>query len=144
MLPSIQTEALAHGCAACGCSFQDRHRIVSVYRTSDVTSFYTQVELGIIGSQVRNFWKHLSCDDPTLRHSDWHMNPDLNHCIRCNKALSQKDMVSPVFQVTDPNAVNPDDTSDVGIALAERVYFVHADCRNIALNKSATNILYKP
>lgn len=144
MLPSIQLEALAHGCATCSTAFNNRHRIVAVYQSGQVTSFYAQVELGIIGSQVRNYWTHVDCSDPTLKDTRWHMHPDITHCIRCNQSLSKKDMVIPVFQVTDPHAINPADPTDVGISLAERVYFVHADCKNQGLNKKNTNILYTP
>lgn len=132
-------EMLAHGCAGCGRAFKSSERVCSIYRAQDITSFEQQVELGIIGAGVRNHWVHLYCSDPTLK--DHSLKPDIHHCIECRTSLDKKDMVMPVFQVTDPRAVNPLDPTDVGLALAERVYFVHGSCRNKALDKDKDNPL---
>ena len=141
MLPGLLVEALTHGCADCGKPFEDRHRVKAAYVTKSITSFYNQIELGIIGASVRNYWVHLDCEDPALWSNEWNMNPDIQHCVKCGEGLSSKDMVVPVFQIVDPRAVNPNDPTDVGVALGDRVYFVHADCRNRELNKRSTNLL---
>lgn len=141
MLPGNLLEALAHGCANCGRRFDNRHRIKPAYRVNEITSFYNQVALGIIGAQARNFWVHLDCEDPTVKDTKWKMNPDINHCIACGEGLATKDIVTPVFQVIDPRAVNPNDLTDIGIALNDRIYFVHADCANRELNKRGSNLL---
>jgi hypothetical protein len=50
-------------------------------------------------------------------------------------------VIQPVFQVINPREQNPLDPTDVGIALNERVYFLHADCSNPGLNRHSSNIL---
>lgn len=70
------------------------------------------------------------------------MNPDMHNCIRCKKKLGEKDMVQPVFQIIDSKAINPLDPTDIGIALNERVYFVHCDCTNSKLDAHSSNIIF--
>ena len=135
----IAINALAHGCARCSTPFQDRHFCVAAYTVSTLRSFERQVELGIIGASVRNYWVHLACKDPTLK--QFKMHPDIQYCIRCNLALGKHNVVQPVYQIVDPEAINPADHTDKGVALGERVFFVHADCKNPSLNRENTNIL---
>lgn len=142
MLHGLQIDALAEGCADCGKPFEDAHRIRAAYAAKDIRSFERQVELGIIGANVRNFWVHVDCTDLKLTDEHWNMNPDIHHCIKCGKSLESDAIIVPVFQVIDPKAVNPDDPTDTGVALGERVYFIHADCKNTKLNKRNTNILF--
>jgi len=141
MLSGLQIEALAHGCASCGKPLLSGTRVLAAYHVSEISSFAEQVELGIIGAAARNFWVHLWCGDPKLM-KGWHMHPDIHHCIRCNEPLHKKDAVVPVFQVVDPAAFNPDDAADKGIALGDRVYFVHADCKNSRLDGHGDSILH--
>lgn len=105
-------------------------------------SFENQIDLGLIGANVRNNWLHFNCDKP-LR-TDWAMYPDLHSCIRCKKKLEASDLIQPVFQVVNPRAVNPSDATDIGIALNERVYMVHCDCFNPQLTNRSSNILVTP
>jgi hypothetical protein len=140
MLNDLRIEALSQGCARCGKTFADGHRLVAAYFVKDVRSFENQVELGIIGASVRNLWVHVDCDDPELSR-DWIMTPNIHHCIKCKTFLKKEDVVSPVFGIDNPRAVNPSDPTDVGLSLRERVYFMHVDCRNTSLNKDSSNIL---
>lgn len=139
MFSDRQIEALSHGCAGCGKGFTDGTFCVTSYRVSDIRPFFSQVELGIIGAGVRNIWLHLDCDEVNLR--SWNMQPDIHVCIRCKSHLGRTDVVQPVFQVVNPDAINPDDPTDKGVELGDRIYFVHVDCKNTALNQSSSNIL---
>ncbi len=131
--------ALTHRCAACSIELGEGHLITSAYVKADVTRFDRQVDLGLAGANVRGMWVHLDCAKPSRL--NWKMNPDLQTCLRCQKSIETRDDVQPVFQVTNPRMVNPRDPSDVGVALNERMYFVHADCRNPGLDKKSTHIL---
>ena len=140
MLNELRIDALSQGCARCGKTFADGHRLLAGYFVKDVRSFEKQIELGIIGANVRNLWIHLDCDDPHLSRG-WEMTPDIQHCIKCKAFLKKEDVVSPVFCIDNPRAMNPEDPTDMGITLRERVYFVHTDCTNPGLNRGASNIL---
>ena len=140
MLGDLQIEALSKGCASCGKSFADGHRLYATYFVKDVRSFERQIELGIIGARIRNLWVHVDCEDPLLK-DGWTMTPDIHHCIRCRSLLRKEEVVVPVFGIDNPRAVNPDDPQDIGISLRERVYFIHADCKNTTLTHNSTNIL---
>ncbi len=120
----------------------DGHLVTSAYFQSEIKHFGKQVELGIIGADVRTLWVHLDCQKMSRFH--WNMTPDIHTCMRCSQPIAARDVVQPVFQVTDPQAQNPSDPTDKGIALNERVYFVHADCRNPGLNKKSHHILLTP
>jgi len=143
MFSDLQINALGNGCAACGKPFVLNSRVRTAYRVGDVRSFEMQVELGIIGSNARNIWMHADCNDPQLLGKGWNMAPDIHHCIRCRSKLSREEIVSPVFSIDDANAVNPSDPTDRGLVLRDRVYFIHADCKNPRLNSQASNILLK-
>jgi len=138
---TISIETLSHGCVDCGQPFQIADRICSIYRAGEVRSFETQIELGVIGGGVRNYWIHLYCHNHKLKEHG--LKPDIHHCVECRKGLAKDDLVIPIFQVTNPRAINPLDPTDVGISLAERVYFIHGNCRNIAMNKQSTNPLHR-
>jgi hypothetical protein len=142
MADNIKIEALTHRCAACGQRMGDTHLVTSAYFKSDIRHFNKQVELGIIGADIRALWVHFDCKKPKI--SDWNMTPDIHVCIRCTKPLANKDIIQAVFQVIDNQAVNPSDPTDVGIALNERIYFIHCDCQNPTLNKQSSNILIMP
>jgi len=142
MVDSLRIEALMHRCAACSRRLEDGDMIASAYIKEDVAHFDKQVELGIVGADVRVMWVHLDCQKPSR--VEWRMNPDLQTCIRCNMKIGMKDVVQPCFQVTDPDARSSTDPTDRGIALNERIYFVHADCKNPGLDKRSTHILLKP
>lgn len=139
MLSDLQIEALAHGCAKCAGVFKTTHLVTAAYFHSSVKTFEAQVEIGLIGQNVRNLWLHFDCDKPT--YASWNMTPDIHICIRCKKRFAKDDVVQPVFQIIDPRAVNPSDPTDVGLALNERVYFVHAECKNAGMNKKSSNII---
>lgn len=141
MLSDLQIEALSQGCARCGKTFHDGHRLTAAYFTKDVRSFERQVELGIIGARIRNIWCHVSCEDPTLATNAWNMTPDIHHCIKCKSFLQKEDIVVPVFGIDNPRAVNPNDPTDIGISLRERIYFVHVDCKNKTLTGESSNII---
>jgi hypothetical protein len=138
----LKIEALANKCVSCSKLFKDGHLVFAAYWQRELTSFEKQVDLGLLGGNVRNTWLHFNCDKP-LR-TDWAMYPDLHSCIRCKKKLGTSDMVQPVFQIVNPRAVNPNDFTDVGIALNERLYLVHCDCTNTQLDHRSTNILVAP
>jgi hypothetical protein len=142
MLSDLQIKALGNGCAACGRPFVLNTRVRTAYHQQDIKSFETQIELGIIGAGVRNIWLHVDCEDTQLL-KGWNMAPDIHHCIRCHAKLRKEEIVSPVFSIDDADAVNPADPTDRGLALRERVYFVHADCRNTMLRNNSSNILIK-
>jgi hypothetical protein len=139
MLGNLQIKALAHNCAVCSKPFEDTHLVLAAYWHKSVRSFEKQIEIGLIGADVRNTWVHFSCDKPLF--ASWSMTPDIHSCIRCKQKFAANDMIQPVFQVINPHAVNPLDPTDVGIALNERVYFVHYDCKNPGLNRQSSNIL---
>lgn len=142
MLDDLRIEALAHGCVKCNKPLAHRQRVLTAYHVSELRSFSRQVELGLIGAGTRNFWTHVECDDPTLAKGTWfHMHPDIHHCIRCGKSLAAKDVVNPVFRVEDPNMVNPTDPADRGVALGDRIYFMHADCTSPALTKGSSVLI---
>jgi len=141
MLDDLRIEALAHGCATCSKPLNEGHRVLSAYHVSELRSFSRQAELGIIGAGARNFWTHVECANPALAKGSWAMHPDIHHCIRCGNKLSAKDIVNPVFRVDDPNMVNPSDPGDRGVALGDRIYFMHADCKNPALKSSSLLIV---
>jgi len=141
MIGDISLETLAHGCAACSHPFKVAHRICSLYKADEIRSFSVQVELGIAGAGVRNFWVHLLCKNPTLE--GYLLKPDIHICVECQNKFERDDMLIPVFQVTDPRAVNPLDPTDVGLSLGERVYFVHGSCRNKTLTKDSANVLHR-
>ncbi len=142
MFSDQQIHALGNGCASCGKPFVLNTRVRTAYQQRDLKSFEFQVELGIIGSGVRNIWVHVDCEDTQLLRG-WNMAPDIHHCIKCHSKLKRDEIVSPVFSIDDANAINPNDPTDKGLALRERVYFVHADCRNKTLNNQSSNILIK-
>ena len=136
MLTDLRIEALSHGCAKCSKPLDHGHRVLTAYHVSELRSFSSQVELGLIGAGARNFWTHVECDNPTLEKGNWfHMHPDIHHCIRCGNSLAAKDVVNPVFRVEDPNMVNPTDPTDRGVALGDRIYFMHADCKSPGLTR---------
>jgi hypothetical protein len=93
-----------------------------------------------VGAGVRNFFIHLDCEDPELL-KGWFVLPSIHHCIRCNGALKPADMVQPVFSVEDPKVRNPNDPTDLGVSLRERIFFVHCDCKNPGLNRASGNII---
>ena len=134
MADSLKIEALTHRCASCGDKMRDSDLVTSAYFKSDIRHFGRQVELGIIGADVRALWVHLNCQKRD--YASWNMTPDIHNCIRCKKLLENKDIIQPVFQVVDNRAVNPQDPTDVGVALNERIYFVHCDCQNPSLKSS--------
>ena len=144
MFDQIRIEALNASCASCGVALKDRDRITSAYSVKDIRSFEFQVELGILGADIRNYWIHVDCIDPALSTGLDHLQPSIHPCIRCNEQLESQDVICPVFQVVTAKVQNPSDPTDIGIGLGERVYFVHADCKNKELTKQPTSILYTP
>jgi len=138
-----QIEALHHGCADCGKQFQDRDRIITLYRTSSILQcmglFKDPIEIGIAGGEARNSWVHYNCQDRAL--GSVSLIPEIRMCLVCKAKFSKDDMVIPVFQIIGNDVVNPSDPTDVGIALGERVYFAHHDCRNQRLDKKRFNIV---
>jgi len=142
MFSDLQIYALGGGCASCSKPFVLNHRVRTAYCAGDLRSFENQMELGILGSGVRHVWMHVECSDPALL-KEYNMSPDIHHCIKCHSRLRKEEIVSPVFSIDDANMVNPADPTDRGLALRDRVYFVHADCRNTTLNNQSSNILIK-
>lgn len=142
LLDTIRIEALNSQCTACGNPLHDRERIVATYPVSSIRSFEKQIELGILGAGIRNYWVHLDCTNPFLQ--GYSMIPDITHCIHCKNLLTPTDIVLPVFQVTGVNVANPEDPTDKGLTLGDRVYFVHANCKNRNLKGDSGNLLYTP
>jgi len=141
MLNDLRIEALAQGCVSCSKPLKHGHRVLTAYHLSELRSFAQQVELGLLGAGARNFWTHVECENPDLEKGTWAMHPDIHHCVRCGDSLSKKDVVNPVFRVEDPNMVNPSDPADRGVALGDRIYFMHADCKNPALTKGSSILI---
>lgn len=139
MFSDRQIEALAQGCAKCAQPFKDTDLLHAAYWQKDVRSFENQIELGILGYGIRNLWFHVDCKAPSIR--SWNVTPDIHSCVRCKKGFSSSDVILPLFQIVNPKAVNPEDSSDVGIELGDRVYFMHADCRNVRLDSASSNII---
>ncbi len=133
-------DVLTHSCVSCGRGLRATERVHAAYPLEDVKSFAKQVELGIIGGDVRNAWAHLFCNNPTLH--GYKLKPDLHSCIECKNPFTARDLVVPIYQVLDPRAINPNDPTDVGITLADRVYLIHHNCRNIRLDQNKDNILH--
>ena len=128
---SIRLDAVASRCVRCCQVFRDRHRLLGSYRADDLVYARDAHEVGLFGEKVRPYWIHVDCQDPTLY--QWNMRPDVTYCIRCRKAVQTHDYVQPVFGVLDGKAVNPADPTDVGVLLSDRIYFIHADCRDSGL-----------
>ena len=127
MLSDLQIEFLSHGCSLCKQKFQSGQFCSAVYLFGDLRyANLVNLEVGIAGQGIRNFWKHVDCSDPLL--SKLLMRPTIENCARCNKHFRTADLVQPVFRVVDACAQNPEDSEDRGILLGDRVYFVHADC----------------
>lgn len=139
MLDNLRIEALTHNCAKCAKHLTVQHLVIASYWVKSVKDFSQQLDIGIIGANVRNVWVHLNCEKPLL--TSWDMTPDIHICVRCKKSLGKEEIVQPVFQVINPRAVNPNDPSDVGIALNDRVYFVHCDCTNTTLRNDGSNLI---
>ena len=139
MFSDRQIDALAQGCAKCSKRFQDRDLLHAAYWQKDVRSFETQIELGILGYGVRNLWLHVDCQKPSI--GSWNVTPDIHACVRCKRAFLATEVILPLFQIVNPKAVNPNDATDVGIELGDRVYFMHADCSNATLNRASSNII---
>lgn len=139
MLSDRQIEALAQGCAKCGKPFAEANFCLSAYLVDDLSGFEDQLELGITAVHTRTLWVHVDCQNVKLE--GWDMLPDIHICIRCKKPLDKKHLVQPVFQVTDGKAVNPNDPTDFGVAIGDRIYFMHGDCANPRLDGSQGNIL---
>lgn len=76
---------------------------------------------------VRVLYKHVECSDPALMRS-YHVIPTIEQCIRCKQKLLPAHVIQPVYQVTGVDVVNPQDPTDKGIELGERIHFVHVDC----------------
>jgi hypothetical protein len=140
VLDDIRTVALTHQCAACQKSLLTQHLVVASYWADVVRDFALQIDIGIIGAGVRNVWIHFDCAKPLI--TSWAMTPDIHSCIRCRKNIDRHDLIQPVFQVIDAKAVNPNDYTDVGIALNDRVYFMHSDCKNTTLAGGSSSILF--
>jgi len=126
-------EVMAHTCAVCEKGLKSTDRITSLYKCSDISTFAKQAELGIAGGSTRNYWAHLFCDNTNL--GGYLLQPDIHSCIECKRALTRQDLVIPVFQVMNPRIVNPADITDVGLELAERIFFIHHNCRNTKINQ---------
>jgi hypothetical protein len=104
-----------------------------LYKHGELGTFAAQVELGIAGNNVRNYWAHLYCTNPTL--TGYNVQPSIHTCIECRTALTKNDLILPVFQVLNPKAINPRDVTDFGVELSDRIYFVHFNCRNKKLQQ---------
>lgn len=141
---SILIEAVSCCCGKCSKPLRQLERIVGSYVCKHLTEMavdpYKGADVGIIPA-VRPIWIHVDCSNTQL--TGWHLNPSIRHCIKCGLAVSKEDVLVPVFRVENERAVNPSDPTDVGIALGERLYFVHADCTNPRLSSINTNLLYK-
>lgn len=134
-------EALASRCLQCTGLLADRHRVIVTYFTKDILQGQQLHELGLFVGSLRPMWRHVDCADPMME--KYAMRPDIHYCVRCRKALRELDAISPVMQVLDARAVNPSDPTDTGLALGDRIHFVHADCGNRDLLTDNT-LLVKP
>lgn len=131
-------------CVACTKRFADRDRVTPSYVVGELgLDMRQQPEVGLIFfrgmDDARPFFKHVDCDDPTLK--DNVLLPSIHYCIRCRMPLKRLDIVHPVFQVTNPQETNPNDPTDKGVSFGERVHFAHADCRDVSLARTGSLIV---
>lgn len=130
---SVKIEVLTHACAVCQKDLKENDRVTSLYAAGEVNSFANQAALGIAGANVRNYWAHLYCHNTKL--AGYPLVPDIHTCIECRKSLSKEDMIVPVFRVLNPKMINPNDLTDFGVELSDRIYFIHYSCRNTVISK---------
>jgi hypothetical protein len=130
---TIHIDIFTHTCAACEISLKRTDRITALYKNNGLVSFAAQVELGIAGGSARNYWAHLYCSNPSL--TGYPLQPTIHNCIECRNALERQDLIVPVFQVLNPKSINPQDVTDFGVELSDRIYFVHLNCRNTKLKQ---------
>lgn len=105
------------------------------YRTSDL--FYARecLDLGVV-LDVRIHYRHVDCADPELRKGSYHVIPTIEQCIKCKQKLLPNHFVMPVHQITGVDVVNPNDPTDKGLELGERIHLVHVDCTAPSLSTS--------
>lgn len=125
-MDSVRIDALASRCLCCCTLLGDAHRVIPAYRAESLLYARQEHELGLFVGDVRPMWRHVDCADPKLLR--YAMRPDIQYCVRCRQALRAADAITPVMQVVDPKAVNPNDPTDTGLALGDRIHFVHVDC----------------
>lgn len=127
-MEGLLLDAINKRCIVCTQAFGALHRVLGAYRAADLFSARPEVEVGLFVGDCRPLFRHVACDDVTLK--AWKMRPDIQYCIRCRDKIHNRDVVQPVFGVQDAQAVNPLDPTDKGLTLGERIYFVHVDCKN--------------
>lgn len=132
-MDGVLLDAVSRLCVVCSQPLCALHRVVGAYRAEDLFSSAPDVEVGLFVGSGRPLFRHVACEDPTLK--NWKMRPDIQYCIRCRKGLATRDVVQPVFGVQDAQAVNPLDPTDKGLTLGERIYFVHVDCKNTDMSR---------
>jgi len=88
----------------------------------------TVMHVGLFSGEMRFYWMHVECADPTLK--KWNMFPSHQHCMRCRKKLQPGDIFQSFFGVQNTDVPNPSDPTDLGLVYADRAYFIHADCKN--------------
>jgi len=133
---SIRIEALADRCLRCTQLLADRQRVLPCYHTGPLLAGAQQLhEVGLfVGADTRPRWLHVRCDDPQLR--TYAMQPTLELCARCKGRLDTSHMIQPVYQVTG-RGVNPNDPTDTGLFIGDRIHFVHIDCGDPTLKSSS-------
>lgn len=134
-MDTLRIEALADRCIRCTVRLEDRHRVLPGYAAYDLFHGGQQLhEVGLfIGDSIRPRWMHLDCADPTLR--TYQMKPTLEACAKCRGALHATHMIQPVYQVVGRGA-NPNDPTDTGLFIGDRIHFVHIDCGDPGLRSS--------
>ena len=127
-MDGLLLDAINKRCVVCAQAFGALHRVLGAYRAEELFSSVPEVEVGLFVGGCRPLFRHVACDDPTLK--AWQMRPDIQYCIRCREPIQNRDVVQPVFGIQDAHAVNPFDPTDKGLTLGERIYFVHVECKN--------------
>jgi len=125
-MDSLRIEAIASRCIHCSTLLGDAHRVTAAYRVGDLLYARQELEVGFFVGDVRPFWQHVDCSDPKLLR--YALRPALDYCIRCKQGFKPADVAVPVMQIVDPKGVNPNDPTDTGLYLGDRIYFAHLDC----------------
>lgn len=132
-------------CVSCTKRFVDRDRVKPGYVAGELgVSLLAQPEMGLLRladaiDNARPFFRHVDCDDPTLK--DNPLIPSIHRCIHCRTTLGSRDFVVPVYQVIDPNTTNPDDPTDQGVSFGERIHLAHVNCRDPRLARTSALIV---
>jgi hypothetical protein len=134
-MDSRHIDASATRCMRCTAPLCDRQRVTLDYLAGDLFYAREQLDFGVI-LDVRIYYTHVDCADTELLRGKYRVIPTIEQCIKCKQKLRPVDFIQPVYQITGVDAVNPNDPTDKGIELGERLHFVHVDCTAPTLSNS--------